>query len=100
MNPPSGGLCGKSSLCDSVVDLFFATCEGNGNWCFRAGSRGQCLSDCGVLLIESLEQCLHKKVDLVTEQGLNKYVRPYVLPVSRSFMKSDRVYLEQMLESD
>jgi hypothetical protein len=31
-------------------------------------------------LIESLEQCLHKKVDLVTEQGLNKYVRPYVLP--------------------
>lgn len=31
-------------------------------------------------LIESLEQCLHKKVDLVTEQGLNKYVRPYILP--------------------
>ena len=31
-------------------------------------------------LIESLEECLHRKVDLVTEQSLNKYVRPYVLP--------------------
>lgn len=31
-------------------------------------------------LIESLEESLHKKVDLVTEQSLNKYVRPYVLP--------------------
>ena len=31
-------------------------------------------------LIESLEECLHKKVDLVTEQSLNKYVRPYVMP--------------------
>ncbi len=31
-------------------------------------------------LIESLEQCLQRKVDLVTEQSLNKYVRPYVLP--------------------
>jgi uncharacterized protein len=31
-------------------------------------------------LIASLEQSLHKKVDLVTEQSLNKYVRPYVLP--------------------
>lgn len=31
-------------------------------------------------LIESLEECLQKKVDLVTEQSLNKYVRPHVLP--------------------
>lgn len=31
-------------------------------------------------LIENLEQILRKKVDLVTEQSLNKYVRPYVLP--------------------
>jgi hypothetical protein len=31
-------------------------------------------------LIESLEEALQKKVDLVTEQSLNKYVRPYVLP--------------------
>ncbi len=31
-------------------------------------------------LLESLEGCLHRKVDLVTEQSLNKYVRPYVLP--------------------
>lgn len=31
-------------------------------------------------LIESLEKQLNKKVDLVTEQSLNKYVRPYVLP--------------------
>lgn len=30
-------------------------------------------------LIESLEQRLNKKVDLVTEQSLNRYVRPYVL---------------------
>ena len=30
-------------------------------------------------LIESLEESIHKKVDLVTEQSLNKYVRPYVL---------------------
>ena len=33
-----------------------------------------------VRLIESLEECLHRKVDLVTEESLNKYVRPYVLP--------------------
>lgn len=31
-------------------------------------------------LVESLEESLHKKVDLVTEQSLNKFVRPYVLP--------------------
>ncbi len=31
-------------------------------------------------LIESLETILNKKVDLVTEQSLNKRVRPYVLP--------------------
>jgi uncharacterized protein len=31
-------------------------------------------------LIESLEQSLKKKVDLVTEQSLNKRVRPYVMP--------------------
>jgi uncharacterized protein len=35
-------------------------------------------------LIESLEQCLHKKVDLVTEQSLNKHVRPYVLPTLKT----------------
>ena len=31
-------------------------------------------------LIEGLEKALHKKVDLVTEQSLNKRVRPYVKP--------------------
>lgn len=31
-------------------------------------------------LVENLEQSLQKKVDLVTEQSLNKHVRPYVLP--------------------
>ena len=31
-------------------------------------------------LIENLEERLQKKVDLVTEQSLNKYVRPHVLP--------------------
>ena len=31
-------------------------------------------------LIESLEAILQKKVDLVTEQSLNKHVRPYVTP--------------------
>ena len=31
-------------------------------------------------LVESLEEILKKKVDLVTEQSLNKRVRPYVLP--------------------
>ncbi|MBI5220489.1 MAG: nucleotidyltransferase family protein [Candidatus Liptonbacteria bacterium] len=31
-------------------------------------------------LIENLETTLQKKIDLVTEQGLNKRVRPYVLP--------------------
>ena len=31
-------------------------------------------------LIQGLEECLQKKVDLVTEQSLNKYVRPHVLP--------------------
>ncbi len=30
-------------------------------------------------LVQSLEEILQKKVDLVTEQGLNKRVRPYVL---------------------
>ena len=33
-----------------------------------------------MLLVESLEECLQRKVDVVTEQSLNKYVRPYVLP--------------------
>jgi predicted nucleotidyltransferase len=31
-------------------------------------------------LIQSLEEILGKRVDLVTEQGLNKHVRPYVMP--------------------
>lgn len=31
-------------------------------------------------LIRSIEQSLERKVDLVTEKGLNKFVRPYVLP--------------------
>ena len=31
-------------------------------------------------LIQSLEEILQKKVDLVTEQSLNKHVRPYVTP--------------------
>lgn len=30
-------------------------------------------------LVEGLEDGLKKKVDLVTEQSLNKHVRPYVL---------------------
>ena len=35
-------------------------------------------------LIEQLEEGLQKKVDLVTEQSLNKYVRPNVLPELRT----------------
>ncbi len=35
-------------------------------------------------LLESLEECLHRKVDLVTEQSLNKYVLPYVLPTLKT----------------
>jgi predicted nucleotidyltransferase len=31
-------------------------------------------------LVESLETALEKRVDLVTDQSLNKRVRPYVLP--------------------
>jgi predicted nucleotidyltransferase len=31
-------------------------------------------------LVGKLEEILRKKVDLVTEQSLNKRVRPYVLP--------------------
>lgn len=31
-------------------------------------------------LIDGLESLLEKKVDLVTEKSLNKYVAPYVLP--------------------
>jgi predicted nucleotidyltransferase len=31
-------------------------------------------------LVESLESALEKRVDLVTDQSLNKRVRPYVLP--------------------
>jgi len=31
-------------------------------------------------LVESLESALEKRVDLVTEQSLNKRVRPHVLP--------------------
>jgi len=31
-------------------------------------------------LIQSLEEILQKRVDLVTEQSLNKHVRPYVMP--------------------
>lgn len=31
-------------------------------------------------LVQSLEEILQKKVDLVTEQGLNEHIRPYVLP--------------------
>lgn len=30
--------------------------------------------------VNGLEQSLRKKVDLVTEKSLNKFVRPYVLP--------------------
>jgi predicted nucleotidyltransferase len=31
-------------------------------------------------LIQSLEEILQKKVDLVTEQSLNERVRPHVMP--------------------
>ena len=31
-------------------------------------------------IISNLEKVLKKKVDLVTEQSLNKHIRPYVLP--------------------
>lgn len=31
-------------------------------------------------LVEGLEEILDKRVDLVTEQSLNKRVRPYVVP--------------------
>lgn len=33
-----------------------------------------------MVLIEALEKTLKKKVDLVTEQSLNKRIRPFVLP--------------------
>jgi predicted nucleotidyltransferase len=29
-------------------------------------------------LIENLETSLHRKVDLVTEQSLNRHIQPYV----------------------
>lgn len=38
-------------------------------------------------LIESLEERFHKKVDLVTEQSLNKHVRPHVLPDLKTIYK-------------
>lgn len=31
-------------------------------------------------LIHALEDCLGRKVDLVTENSLNKFVKPFVLP--------------------
>ena len=31
-------------------------------------------------LVQSLESALEKRVDVVTEQSLNKHVRPYVMP--------------------
>jgi len=31
-------------------------------------------------LINGLESCLQRKVDLVTEKSLNKFMKPYVLP--------------------
>jgi predicted nucleotidyltransferase len=31
-------------------------------------------------LVENLESALAKRVDLVTEQSLNKHVRPHILP--------------------
>ena len=31
-------------------------------------------------LIRSIEESLGRKVDVVTEQSLNKFVRPYVIP--------------------
>jgi uncharacterized protein len=31
-------------------------------------------------LIDSLEQSLNKKVDMVTEQSLDKFIEPYVTP--------------------
>jgi len=31
-------------------------------------------------LIQSLEEILKKKVDLVTDQSLNRHVRPFVMP--------------------
>ena len=35
-------------------------------------------------LIHSLEEILHRKVDLVTEQSLNKHVWPHVAPDLRT----------------
>jgi hypothetical protein len=42
-------------------------------------------------LIESLEECLRRKVDLVTEQSLNKHVRPYVLPDLKTIYDQDHL---------
>jgi uncharacterized protein len=39
-------------------------------------------------LVEGLEEILQRKVDLVTEQSLNKYVRPYVLPTLKTIYGS------------
>lgn len=39
-------------------------------------------------LVEGLEEILQRKVDLVTEQSLNKYVRPHVLPALKTIYGS------------
>jgi hypothetical protein len=31
-------------------------------------------------LIREMEEILHRKVDLVTDKSLNKFIKPYVLP--------------------
>jgi predicted nucleotidyltransferase len=33
-----------------------------------------------VRFVEQLEQSLHKKVDVVTEKSINKFMRPHILP--------------------
>jgi hypothetical protein len=41
-------------------------------------------------LVESLEECLRRKVDLVTEQSLSKYVRPHVVSDLKTIYDQDR----------
>ena len=50
----------------SDVDLLVRLSQGTGMFAYMR-------------LLNSLEEALHRKVDLVTENGLNKFVRPHAL---------------------
>ena len=42
-------------------------------------------------LVQSLEEILDKKVDLVTEQSLNEHVRPYVVSDLKTIYERSRL---------